>query len=184
MCTAEWWMTLFKNENHYNNWKLIYNHGQSEKYLHTALGYNFRMTNIQAAIWNTQIKKIDLLNNKRIQNANIYTNVLKKQDFIQLPKDIINGKNVFHQYTLYVKDNSPLTRDQIMEKLSSLWIPTAIHYPFPIHKQPYYVWLGYNDNICPQSTLLSKNIFSLPIYPGLKKEEVQFIADSLFSLLK
>lgn len=184
MCTAEWWMTLFKNEKHFNEWKLIYNHGQSEKYLHTALGYNFRMTNIQAAIWNVQLNKIDSLNDQRIENASLYNNILKNQNFIQLPKDIENGKNVFHQYTLLVNDNSFFSRDELMSKLSEKWIPTAIHYPYPIHKQPYYVWLGYDDNICQKSTNLSKNIFSLPIYPWLEKEKIEYIANTLLNLLK
>lgn len=184
MCTAEGWMTLFKNQDIYKKAKLIYNHGQSEKYLHTALGYNFRMTNIQAAIWNVQLNKIDLLNTQRIENASIYNEILKEQKIIQLPKEIVNGKNVFHQYTLLVKENSPISRDQLMEKLSNAWIPTAIHYPYPIHKQPYYIELGYSENICPQSTYLSENIFSLPIYPGLEKEKIEYIAHTLLKLLK
>jgi len=184
MVTSEWWMTLFKNEEHYKKWKLIYNHGQSEKYLHTVLGYNFRMTNIQWAIWNVQLSKLDKLNNQRIENARFYNEILKNQNILQLPKVEENTKHVFHQYTLLVKENSRISRNEIQEKLKEKWIPTAIHYPIPVHKQPYYQDLWYKENICPNASYLAENIFSLPIYPWLKKEEIEYIAKTLLDIVK
>lgn len=184
MWTAEWWITLFKNEWDYKKAKLIYNHGQSEKYYHTALWYNFRMTNIQAAIWNVQLSKLENFNNSRIENAKIYNWILKNQDKIQLPEISDNKVNVFHQYTLLVKQNSNISRTEIQEKLSEKWIPTAIHYPIPVHKQPYYKSLWYEGNICENTNYLCKNIFSLPIYPWLTEEEVKYVAQSLLEIIK
>lgn len=184
MWTAEWGITLFKNEENYKKAKLIYNHGQSEKYFHTTLGYNFRMTNIHAAIWNVQLSKLPDLNNSRIENAKIYNSILENQNKIQLPEISENKINVFHQYTLLVKENSDISRKEIQEKLSEKWIPTAIHYPIPIHKQPYYKELWYNEEICENTNYLCENIFSLPIYPGLSKEEVEYIGSSLVEVLK
>jgi len=184
MATSEWWMCLFKDEDVYKQAKLIYNHGQSEKYLHTTLGYNFRMTNIQGAIWNVQLSKLDNLNKQRIENAKIYNKILKDQDVLQLPEIQENKVNVFHQYTVLVKDNSKITRNEIQEKLKEKWIPTAIHYPIPVHKQPYYQNLWYNENICSNASYLAENIFSLPIYPGLKKEEIEYIANNLLEIIK
>ena len=184
MSTAEWWITLFRKESDYKKAKLIYNHGQSEKYLHETLWYNFRMTNIQAAIWNVQLWKLDWLSNSRINNANHYNKILKNQNILQLPLIIENSKNVFHQYTVLVKENSKITRKEIQEKLLEKWIPTAIHYPIPVHKQPYYKSLWYEENICKNTNYLTSNIFSLPIYPWLKEEELKYISESLLEIIK
>ena len=183
MATGEWGMVLFKAKKHYERWKLIYNHGQSQKYLHTTLGHNFRMTNIQAAIWNIQFSKLDKLNNQRIQNAKLYNQILSHQDILQLPTINEDVVHVFHQYALLVKPGSHISRDEIREQLQQKGIPTAIHYPLPIHKQPYYQSLWYEEDICPNSSYLAQNIFSLPIYPGLKKEEVEYIAHNLIDII-
>lgn len=184
MSTAEWWITLFKKKSNYKKAKLIYNHGQSEKYLHEILWYNFRMTNIQAAIWNVQFKKLNWLNNSRINNANYYNKILNNQDILQLPEDNKNSKNVFHQYTVLVKENSKITRSEIQEKLKEKWIPTAIHYPIPVHMQPYYKNLWYKESICQNTHYLTQNIFSLPIYPWIKEEELKYIGETLLEIIK
>lgn len=184
MWTAEWWITLFKYENDYNKGKLIYNHGQSEKYFHTTLGYNFRMTNIQAAIWNVQLSKLPSFNNTRISNAKQYNSILKNQNILQLPEIKKGITNVFHQYTILIKENSTITRQEIQNQLAKKWISTAIHYPIPIHKQPYYKALGYSSEICPNTNYLTENIFSLPIHPLLTDSEVEYIAKSLLEIIK
>ena len=166
MWTAEWGITLFKNEDDYKKAKLIYNHGQSEKYFHTALGYNFRMTNIQAAIWNVQLARLPRFNNSRIENAKIYNSILEDQNTLQLPEIKQDSTNVFHQYTLLVKENSNITRKKIQEKLSEAWIPTAIHYPIPIHKQPYYSEQWYSEELYPNTNYLCENIFCKNLYPS------------------
>lgn len=184
MSTSEWWITLFKNQEEYQKAKLYYNHGQSEKYYHTTLWHNFRMTNIVAAIWNVQLWKLDNLNNSRIENAKIYNSILKNQNKLQIPEISSENVSVFHQYTILVKENSNITRKEIQEKLKNAWIPTAIHYPIPLHKQPYYATLWYNVEICPNTNYLTENIFSLPIYPWLTKEELEYIWNILLEIIK
>ncbi len=184
MATWEGGMVLFRDEEAHEKWKLIYNHGQSEKYLHTTLGRNFRMTNIQAAIGNVQLDKLDSLNQQRLDNALLYNQTLADQDVLQLPKVKEWPKHVFHQYAVVVKSNSHITREEIQQKLKEKWIPTAIHYPLPIHKQPYYQNLWYPEDICPTSSYLAQNIFSLPIYPGLRTEEIEYIAKNLLDIVK
>lgn len=184
MSASEWWITLFKNQEEYQKAKLYYNHGQSEKYYHTVLWHNFRMTNIVAAIGNVQLNKLDALNNSRIENAKIYNSILKNQTKIQIPEIHTDKISVFHQYTILVKENSNIKRNEILQKLQEKWIPTAIHYPIPLHKQPYYSSLWYNKNICPISNYLADNIFSLPIYPWLTKDEIEYIANTLLEIIK
>lgn len=184
MWTAEGWITLFRNETSYKKWKLYYNHWQSEKYLHDALGHNFRMTNIHAAIWNVQLKRLPSFNTQRNENAVLYKSILSEQNVLQLPTIVPESYHVFHQYTVLVKKDSGITRKEIQSKLMEKWIPTTIHYPIPIHKQPYYKNLWYGDQVLSKTEYLCENIFSLPIYPGLKKEEIEYIGNSLLEIIK
>lgn len=183
MGTAEGGITLFQNENIYKKAKLYYNHGQSEKYYHDALWHNFRMTNIHAAIWNVQLTKLEWFNSQRNTNAKLYNSLLSNQNILQLPNIILDRYHVFHQYTVLVKESSHISREEIQNKLSEKWIPTAIHYPIPIHLQPYYKNLGYKTDICPNTQYLCKNIFSLPIYPWITWEEIEYISHTLLGII-
>lgn len=183
MAASEGGMTLFKSKDDYNRAKLYYNHWQSEKYYHTVLWHNFRMTNIVAAIWNVQLLRLDSLNSERINNAKVYSSLLQNQEVFQLPEVIEGNMHVFHQYTLLLKSNSRISRKEIQEKLLEKGIPTAIHYPIPLHKQPYYRSIGYPEYICENTVSLCDNIFSLPIYPWLTKEEITYICNSLLEII-
>lgn len=177
-------ITLFRDEIYYQAWKLYYNHGQKEKYYHTTLWHNFRMTDIAAAIANVQLDKLPEMNTLRRKNAYIYDSILKDQNVLQIPKISENIYHVFHQYTVLVLPESQLSRDEILLKLQEKWIPTAIHYPITIKNQPYYKDLWYTENESSNSYYLSKNIFSLPIYPWLTEEEVTYIAKSLLEIIQ
>jgi perosamine synthetase len=156
--------------------KLLRNHGQSSKYFHTILGYNYRMTDIQAAIGIVQIRKLDEFNAKRIQNAE-YLNKHIHLDGLELPYKENNVKHVYHQYV--VKINKTINRNKFMEYLSSKGIGCAVHYPLPVHKQPLYQKLGYNDeNVkCPVATEVSECVLSLPIHPSLTNENLEYIVE-------
>jgi len=184
MSTSEGWITLFRHQEHYEKAKLYYNHGQKEKYYHTALGHNFRMTNIAAAIGNVQLWRLAEFNDQRRKNAFLYNTLLQNQDILQLPETGEWIFHVYHQYTVLVKKDSPISRETIQKKLQEKWIPTAIHYPITIKNQPYYQDLWYIEGEHSTSYYLSQNIFSLPIYPGLTEEEVRYIAQSLLEIIQ
>ena len=149
--------------------RILINHGQSEKYLHTCIGYNFRMTNISAAIGRVQLKKLDGMNRKRQDNAAFYSGNIRKKEII-LPSVRDGCTHVFHQYAIRVLHEDGITRDMVAEHLKECGVSTAVHYPIPIHEQPVY-----KDTIsgspCPVSQALSKEILSLPVYPGLTEHE-------------
>jgi len=153
--------------------RLIINHGQSEKYLHTELGYNHRMTNIQAAIGIAQLKKLDMFNNKRIENAEYLSKNIKAKGIIK-PNKEKNVKHVYHQYVIKVNK-----RDELIKYLNDKEIGNAIHYPLPVHLQPLYKKLGYSSEICPVATQLSNEVLSLPVHPALKKEELEYVCETL-----
>lgn len=151
------------------------NHGQKSKYVHTTLGYNYRMTDIAASIGLVQLKRLDEFNSKRRAIANYY-NAYIKNDNIILPKSYPDVQHVYHQYALVLKDSFPMKREEFISYLESNGIGSAVHYPIPIHQQPLYKTSHLHDK-CPVSTKLSKSIISIPVHPALKIEEIEHICN-------
>ena len=178
--TGEGGMITTNNEEIANKIKLLINHGQSQKYLHTTLGYNYRMTNIQAAIGIAQLEKLDKFNEKRIYNANYLNRNLKIP--IETPFKEKHVKHVYHQYVIKFKDDFPMKRDEFIDYLSKNGIGSAIHYPMPIHKQPLYQKLGYPEDICPISEEVSKKVLSLPVHPALTDDDLRYMVEVINKL--
>lgn len=159
--------------------RLLRNHGQSSKYYHTILGYNYRMTDIQAAMGIVQLKKLEGFNNKRIQNAD-YLDKHIKLDRIITPYKEKDVRHVYHQYVVKV-DGDSKDREKLIDYLKSKGIGCAVHYPIPIHRQPLYQNLGYTDeNVnCPVAQELADTVLSLPVHPNLTKIDLKYIADTI-----
>ncbi|MCK4526064.1 DegT/DnrJ/EryC1/StrS family aminotransferase [candidate division WOR-3 bacterium] len=160
--------------------RLLRSHGENKKYYHTILGYNYRMTDIQAAIGVIQLKKLDIFNRKRINNAQYFNKHIKTHG-LKLPHKESVVKHVFHQYAVTIEKEFPMLRDEFMEYLKKKSIGCAIHYPLPIHKQPLYRRMGYTDeNVqCPVATSLSKKILSLPVHPSLAEKDLIYITETI-----
>jgi len=160
--------------------RLLRNHGESQKYYHTILGYNYRMTDIQAAIGVVQLKNLDAFNEKRINNAE-YLDQHIKAPGLELPHRKNGVKHVYHQYAVTIEEEKgfPTSRDDFLEYLKSKGIGCAIHYPLPIHKQPLYQQLGYTEkNVqCPVATASSGKILSLPVHPALAEKDLMYIVE-------
>lgn len=162
--------------------KLLRNHGESQKYCHTMLGYNYRMTDIQAAIGVAQLKKLDEFNEKRINHAE-YLNKHLNVSGLKHPHKENGVKHVYHQYavTIEIEEGFPMSRDEFMKYLKQKGIGCAIHYPLPIHNQPLYQQLGYTEeNVqCPVATALSDKILSLPVHPALTEKDLMYIMETI-----
>jgi len=150
-------------------------HGESERYQHVILGYNFRMTDIAAAIGVVQLKRLDGFNEKRIENAEYLTEHVKYIDGIEPPFVQENVKHVFHQYTIRVANGK---RDKLRDFLNSEGIGTGIHYPKPIYKQKLYEDLGYTAN-CPEALKAASEVLSIPVNPSLSAEDLGTIVSVL-----
>lgn len=161
--------------------RLLRNHGESRKYLHTILGYNYRMTNIQAAIGIIQLRKLDEYNEKRIKNAEYLNKHLKARGLIT-PYMENKVKHVYHQYVVKIEDDFPMSRNVFMEYLQDKGVGCAIHYPLPIYKQPLYQQLGYRDQKCPIASELANKVLSLPVHPALTKENLKYIVEVINNL--
>ncbi len=175
MTTSEGGIITTDNEEMAEKTRILRAHGESERYTHVVLGYNFRMTDIAAAIGIVQLKKLEDFNNKRIDNAKYLTENIDEIDGIDAPYVDSNVKHVFHQFTVRVEESN---RDKLMEFLKDSGIGTGIHYPKPIYKQKIYQELGFNS-LCPEAESASSEVLSLPVHPSLDELELEKIVSAL-----
>ncbi|WP_053957048.1 DegT/DnrJ/EryC1/StrS family aminotransferase [Inediibacterium massiliense] len=166
MTTGEGGMILTKDKSIYENIQRIISHGQKERYLHTQLGYNFRMTNIAAALGIEQLNKLNDFNDKRKENAKFYNENIKNNQ-ITLPFVPSKCDPVYHQYTVKVKN-----RTSFIKHLEENNIGYGIYYPIPLNTQPYYKELGYDPTTTPIALQISQEVVSIPVHPLLSKEEI------------
>lgn len=155
--------------------RLLRSHGSKVRYYHDEFGYNYRMTNIQAAIGVVQLNKLKKFNQIRQRNAKLYTEKIKKEG-ISLP--IWSNNCVYHQFTIRVTNKYELTRDQLSEKLKNSGVNCGIFYPVPIHKQRFYKSLGYNDKL-PKCEKYAKEVISLPVHQDITLDDIRYIIDCI-----
>jgi dTDP-4-amino-4,6-dideoxygalactose transaminase len=148
--------------------RLLRSHGQRERYRHEMLGYNYRLTDLQAAIGLAQLDRLEELTEARIANA-AYLNARLRGALT--PATRPGCRHVYHQYVLRV----PNDRDGVAGRLAALGVGTAVHYPVPIHRQPLYAQLGYQDAL-PIAERASREVLSLPVHPALTIDELERIA--------
>ena len=175
MTTSEGGMITTNDEELAKKAQMFRAHGASERYHHDEIGYNFRMTDIAAAIGLAQLNVIDEFNNKRISNANYLNEQLKDVEGIVTPKSPDNYKHVYHQYTILVEKGN---RDEWVEFLTNKGIGTGIHYPIPLYNQPIYKKLGIEGD-CPLAEKAADNVISLPVHPSLTKEDLDLVVDAV-----
>jgi UDP-2-acetamido-2-deoxy-ribo-hexuluronate aminotransferase len=148
-------------------------HGQSKRYHHQYIGMGGRMDTIQCAIVNVKLKyyKKDLALRQEV--ASKYSEKLKDKDII-LPFTNPDTTSAFAQYSIRVKN-----RDEIQVKLKEQGIPTAVHYPMPLHLQECFTNLGYKEGDFRVAEKISQEIMSLPMNPYLKDEEINYITKQI-----
>ncbi|MBS3055936.1 MAG: DegT/DnrJ/EryC1/StrS family aminotransferase [Candidatus Aenigmarchaeota archaeon] len=151
--------------------RMLRNHGCKERYKHEIIGYNFRMTDISAAVGIVQLENLEKWNSKRIENAG-YLSENINIPFIEKPVIKEGRKHVFNQYTIKVRNNK---RDELSEFLNKKEIGTGIYYPEPLHKQPIFN----NNYFLPVSESLCLKILSLPVHAALEKKDMDHIINTL-----
>jgi perosamine synthetase len=178
MTTSEGGMVTTNDDGIAETCRLLRNHGQQKQYYHTILGYNYRMTEIEAAIGISQLARLDEFNRRRIENAAFLTSAIADIPGLIAPIVRPGRKHVFHQFTIRVTEEYPLTRDQLKEHLQEKGIECAVHYPLPIYSQPSYASLGYTDNL-PIVEKASREVLSIPVHPSLMQEDLNLIIEAL-----
>jgi dTDP-4-amino-4,6-dideoxygalactose transaminase len=164
-------MVITQNQETGQSIKMLRNHGSTVKYYHSVLGYNSRLDEIQAAIIRVKFKHIGDFNAARRRHADLYRTLITRGDII-LPQEQSGCHHVYHQFTLRSK-----YRDQIMASLHSQGIAAAIYYPVPLHRQEVFAGCGSAGEILPHAETCTAEVLSLPMFPELKQEEIQFISD-------
>jgi len=178
MTTGEGGMITISDESMAAKLRLLRNHGDTGKYNHIMLGYNYRMTNLQGAIGQIQLGSLDEFNSRRIRNAEFLNGHLKIKG-ITTPYKAKNVKHVYNQYVVRVEDDFPASRERLMEYLRAKGIGSAVHYPKPIYQQPLYRELGFGKESCLVSEDVSRRVLSLPVHPSLKQEDLEYIAETI-----
>ncbi len=160
----------------YEKMKAMRVHGQVKRYTHKYIGMGGRLDNLQAAILNIKIKYYGKDIERRQAVAEKYTNILEKHISTPIVKN--NRTSVWAQYTVRVDD-----RTRVQEGLKDLGIPTAVHYPIPMHLQQCFDYLGHREGDFPVSEKCSKEVISLPMNPYLTNQEINYITTNLIKLV-
>lgn len=166
MMTGEGGMITTNDDDVADQCRLIRNHGMRERYVHEMVGYNFRMTDIQAAIGLAQIERLPAFTEKRRANASQYNQNIHA---VITPKELADREHVWHQYTIRIEDN---LRDAAMAKLSEAGIGYGIYYPIPLHKQQSMERFVDNASF-PIAEQFSNQVLSLPVHPDLSDDDLE-----------
>jgi dTDP-4-amino-4,6-dideoxygalactose transaminase len=150
-----------------------------EPYLHDAVAYNFRMTEIQAAIGRVQLEKLSAITRRRRENALYFDQGIPDDRFARPRRDHPEG-HVYHQYTLRTPPEGPLSRDALRERLLDVGVATGVYYPVPVHKQPPYQRADAPP--CPQAEMAAAEIFSIPVHPGLSEADRARVVEAVVAL--
>jgi perosamine synthetase len=150
-------------------------------YLHSEVGYNYRMTNIQAAIGLAQFERIDKLAEMRRRNAHLYNEYLKDMEGIRLPVEKEWAKNVYWMYSILIEDEFGMSRDELMDSLMEQGIETRTFF-VPMHEQSVFQNMGlfkFKGESYPVAEELARKGMYLPSSSGLKEGEIKFICNGI-----
>jgi dTDP-4-amino-4,6-dideoxygalactose transaminase len=162
--------------------RTLRNYGAPSKYLHTEIGTNSRLDNLQAAVLNVKLPYLEKWNRDRTLAAQHYNNLLeplKHKGIIPIANHSSNG-HIYHLYVIRVTEKSSINRNILESKLAENGIQTGIHYPVPCHLQPAYQNLG-NPGDFPNTETLCQQILSLPMYPGLSNTQIEQVVGAIES---
>jgi len=152
--------------------RMLRDHGRKSKYIHEAVGYNYRFNEIQAAIGRVELRNVNSLNEHRRRVAARYTERLS--DVVKTPPEMEWAYAVYHMYVIRTE-----RRDQLAKHLQSKGIGTGIHYPVANHQQPAVTKIYSDLPKLPHTEAAVKEILSLPIYGELPPEDVDYVCDAI-----
>jgi dTDP-4-amino-4,6-dideoxygalactose transaminase len=161
---------------HMRMWR---DHGSSQKYIHVSPnGWNCRLDSLQCALLDIKLKKLDEWNSRRRQVAQWYQERLTENEKIILPRVPAGRQHIYHLYVVRIPE-----RDRVYKGLGIEGVNCGLHYPIPLHLQTAYRDLGYSRGDLPVTEAIADSIISLPMYPHLTEEMVNFVCSTLKSLI-
>jgi dTDP-4-amino-4,6-dideoxygalactose transaminase len=153
--------------------RMLRDWGQDRKYHHVVRAFNFRMEGFQGAILRVKLRHLEQWTEARRTIVSKYNRLLA-DSAVGLPQEMPWARHVYHVYTLRSDD-----RDALQAALLIEGIQTAIHYAVPVHLQPAYADLGYSRGDLPQSEKAASEVLSLPLYPELSEQAVNYVATAV-----
>lgn len=183
--TGEGGMIVTNNRTYYEKLRLFRGHGITQTayakeqgdwyYEMTDLGYNYRMTDIQAALGISQMNRLDEFIEKRQELANLYTEKINQLPTLKAPNQLADTKSGWHLYSAQLDETAlGKTRKEVFEDLRNANIGVHVHY-IPVYWHPYYQELGYKKGICPKAEQWYERAVTLPLHPQMNEEDIDFI---------
>lgn len=161
------------------NVKKLGDHGSHQKYEHLLPGFNSRLDGVQAAVLNVKLKYLDKWTQRRREITKFYNRAFEDVEEIVTPRESSWAESVYHLYVIQVPD-----RDSLKQKLNEVGIGAGIHYPKPLHLQKAYDFLGQKEGSFPVSEQAAKQVLSLPNYPEMTEEMLEYVVEKVMGLSK
>jgi dTDP-4-amino-4,6-dideoxygalactose transaminase len=160
--------------------RMLRSQGERERYLTEELGWNYRMTEPEAALGSLQLQSLDARNGRRRENALRLNELLANVEGIATPQESQDKTHAWHQYVVRVLAGRE-RRDALQRSLAEAGIESAVFYPLAIQKQPLYRRMGYGETQAPFAERLSGEVLALPVHPTLRAEDLEAIAAAVRS---
>lgn len=176
------------DEELYNKIKKLREHGQSQKYYHESYGHNYRMEGIQGAVLGVKLKHLKKWTDARRSVAAKYNEGLKNLSKVITPKEMSYAKHVYHLYVIQLNDGSLEASNQLRDKLKDFLtqqgVNVGLHYPIPLHLQECFKNLGYKKGDFPNSERIGGAGLSLPMFPEMTDEQINYVIDKVREFFK
>lgn len=170
-------MITTDNEDFAKRARRFRHHGQhpDKRYEYFDLGYNYRMMDLQAAIGLCQMNRIADFTKRRKKNAAALSEGLKDVKGLVLPSIRDGIDHVFHQYTIRLTEEFPMSRNELREVLTSKGVGSAVFYPKPLHLHNHFMKYGYREGQFPVAEACAHSVLSLPVHPSVTMDDVSQI---------
>ncbi len=153
-------------------------------YEQQELGYNYRMTDFQAALGSSQLKKLPMFLQRRREYARRYTEAFRDTPGIEAPWQNPDGESAWHLYVLRLQlEKLNAGRDQIFQELWDRGIGVNVHY-IPVYYHAYYRDLGYAKGLCPEAEKLFEAMLTIPLYPAMKETALERVIETVRAVIK
>jgi dTDP-4-amino-4,6-dideoxygalactose transaminase len=171
-------MVVTDNEKLAERIKSLRVHGGAIQYVHSEIGLNSRLDNLQAAVLRIKLKYLDKWLEARRQNAAFYNEKLKDVPVV-FPYVPDYNVHTYHQYTLKVQGSGDRVQEKLLKHLSDNGVGSRVYYPIPLHLQDCYKPLGYKRGSMKVSETAAQEVFSIPIYPEMTSDQKAFVVDTI-----
>jgi dTDP-4-amino-4,6-dideoxygalactose transaminase len=178
LATGEGGMVTTNDENIARSMSLLRSHGETDKYLHETIGFNYRMTDIEAAVGLSQLQRADDFTGARRRNAAELDAIVNEIDGLHAPKTTPGGEHAFHLYQIRMDtDAFTCSRDEFIQALEAEGVNCGVHYPKPLHHQP--ALAKYASESLPISERLARELFCVAVHPSLTPNDIADIGEAL-----